>query len=364
MSKETALLGIMTADDFKNRTKATHAEGGFASKFKSRGSAMAGIDLALEAWTAKSLSGKIPVAQKLALVNTIVFECDKWAAQKAQLGKSTALSSAREQIITELRRSAATAHSYLKNKVKSEVRGPTHSTKRGVTKSLEAGYSHERTDYLGRAKQSNPFSGSAVEEATHLLTTMSYGQFTAAAADMSDSNQVEYLNRKQRLQYLVTIQNGLLYQDGELLDHLDPKDKDELWTNTYAVDQYGNIYSKLAKWRGVYFNHSSYCAGKAVLCAGTIGCHKGELFYISNLSGHYKPNSAYLRQLLGILAEEGVDLSNTLVEAMDTKRALKASTLLRAVNAGEDWPHWINKTGGRVPVVMIGGQQIGIRNPK
>jgi hypothetical protein len=325
---------------------------------------MAGIDIALEAWTAKSHSSTVAVAQKVALVNNIIVECDKWAAQKAQLGKSSALSSAREQVIKEVRKSAATAHSYLKNKLTAEVKGPTHSTKRGVTKSLEKGYAYERTDYVGRGKQSNPFSGSAVEESTGSLGTMTYGQFTATAAAMDDANRVEYLNRKQRLEFLVTIQNGLLYQDGALLDHLDPKDKDDLWTNTYAVDQYGNIFSKAAKWRGVFFNHSSYCAGKAVLCAGTIGCYQGKLLYLSNLSGHYKPNSVYLRQLLQIIAEEGVDLSDTLVEAMDTKRALKATTLLRAVNAAEDWPHWVNKTGGRVPKVMIAGQPIGIRNPK
>jgi hypothetical protein len=364
MSRETALLGIMTADNFKNRTKATNAEGGFVSKFKSRGSAMAGIDIALEAWTAKCDSKAVAVSQKLALVNNIKVECDKWAAQKAQLGKSTVLSVAREQVINEVRKSTLNAHSYLKNKLTAEVKGPTHSTKRGVTKSLEKGYAHERTDYLGRAKQDNPFSGSAVEESAGGLSTMTYGQFTAAAASLDDANRVEYLNRKQRLDFLVTIQNGLFYQDGALLDHLDPKDKDDLWTNTYAVDQYGNIYSKAAKWRGTFFNHSSYCAGKAVLCAGTIGCYQGKLMYVSNMSGHYKPNSIYLRQLLMILAEEGVDLSDTLVEAMDTKRALKAGTLLRAVNAAEDWPHWGTKRGARVPVVMIGGQQAGIINPK
>lgn len=37
-------------------------------------------------------------------------------------------------------------------------------------------------------------------------------------------------------------------------------------------------------------HHSSFLSGADVMCAGTLEVIEGKLIYISNNSGHYKPN--------------------------------------------------------------------------
>lgn len=361
MSKQTALLGIMDESTFKARTKATHAVGGFFSKFKSRGGGMAAIDLALEAWSRDCDKGNVAASVKQAHVAAIAAACDQWFKQKTQAGKSTDLSEARGQVIAEVRRSCIKAHQYLKNKSSAEASTPAGlSAKRGGVKALGAGYAHERTAYVASNKQQNPFSASAVDELTHSIGTSSFAQFSQTATS-SGVDRVEFLNREQRLAHLVVIQNGLLYQNGDLMhqDYFPQYTEPTIYADTYAVDRYGNIYSKKIKIGAVRFNHSSYCAGKAVLCAGTIACQDGKPIYISNMSGHYKPNTAYVAQFLRVLNEEGVDLSNTLVESMDTKRAVKAMSLLQSAAAPQDWPHW----NGPMPRVMVKGKLTVIENP-
>ncbi len=365
MSKQTALLGIMDDDTFKTRTKATHAVGGFMSKFKSRGGDMAAIDLALEAWTL-DCDSKIAGSQKLARVSAIASACDQWFSQKSS--KSTDLSSARSQVIAEVRRACVKAQQYLKNVATAESKTPNgmSSVRRAGTKGLGTGYSHERANYVAGGKTAHPYSASALGED---VATMSYNEFTEAGA--AGGERVEFLNRKQRLDYLVTIQGGMMHRNGELINsglsktivRVDgkPKEVPGIYMDTYAMDRYGNVYSKELKGIGeLYFNHSSYCAGKAVICAGTLGCVNGKLVYVSNLSGHYKPNTGFLRQFLHILAEEGVDLSEVLVESADTGRAMKALTLLGSPGAAQDWPHW----SGKNPMIMYKGDLAEVKNPQ
>jgi hypothetical protein len=362
MSLQTASLGIMSADTFKNRTKASNAVGGVASKFKSRGSGMTEIDAALKAWERDCNKPTVETAQKMSRVNSIAYECNKWTSQKGAVGKSTPLSDARAQVVAELQRSALTALAYLKNKNKTQASG--HSS-RGAVKTLEKGYSHERTNYTAGGKASNPFSGSAVSEAMNHtgFDNVSYDSFVSQASGMAEYNRVEFLNRAQRLEHLVTIENGLLCQNGEPLNHTEDT---TLWANTYAIDHYGNIFSKRMKYGELLFNHSSYCAGKEVLCAGTIGVIEGNLVYLSNLSGHYKPHSGYLRQALMVFSGEGVNLDNVMVESMDTKKTFKAKTLLVAgPNAAEDWQHWsTHSKDGKMPKPIYQGLEYELRNPK
>lgn len=361
MSKQTALLGIMEIETFKARTKANTAVGGFFSKFQSRGGGMAAIDLALEAWS-RDCDSSIAASVKQAHVAAIAQACDDWFKQKAQLGKSTDLSEARGQVIAEVRRSCIAAFQYLKNKSSAEAKTPVGmATKRGAVKSLGAGYAHERADYLAGNKQQNPFSASAVDElAPHTLGTMDFAQFSETASG-AGVDRVEFLNREQRLAHLVVIQNRLLYQNGDLMqqDYFPQYTEPTIYADTYAVDVYGNIYSKKIKMGAVRFNHSSYCAGKAVLAAGTIACYEGKPLYISNMSGHYRPNTAYLVQFLRILCEESVDLSNTLVDCMDTKRSVMAMSLLQSATAPTDWPHW----NGDMPRIMVRGKLTAVENP-
>ena len=62
------------------------------------------------------------------------------------------------------------------------------------------------------------------------------------------------------------------------------------------------------------FFHSAYTSSAPVLCAGAIGFDNGNVFYINNLSGHYKPTAKHLVFALEVLRMYGVNLSRVKVE--------------------------------------------------
>lgn len=354
MSLQTAHLGIMTEDQFKNRTKATTVVGGFASKFKSRGSDMAQIDFALSTWD-RECNSAVSTPQKLSRVNDIAFECDQWNAAKST--KSTVLSNARRQVVQELKTSCELAYNYLKNKTKTKATAVGAAHGRGATKSLETAYSHERTQYLEQNKTTNPYSASAVEEATQDLHNMNYAQFkqNASAANV---DRVDFMNREQRLKHLIVVQGGKFLESATT--QVDHQSNGFLMCETYAVDSYGNFYSKrFDKNQTTRANHSSYCAGKEVMCAGTYGCINGDLVYLSNMSGHYRPNGGYLRQVLSLLAAEGVNMDPVCVAVMDLKSVYKATTFLQNGDGPDDWPN----LDGTQTDVMHQGVKYRVINP-
>ena len=85
----------------------------------------------------------------------------------------------------------------------------------------------------------------------------------------------------------------------------------------YAIDEYGNLFAKNSRaLNGVgYFNHSSFNAGKDILCAGMLETlNTGELVMISNQSGHYTPPRQNLWDAVDYLVTEGVNTTNTMVQ--------------------------------------------------
>jgi hypothetical protein len=62
------------------------------------------------------------------------------------------------------------------------------------------------------------------------------------------------------------------------------------------------------------FYHSSYLEGREVLCTGCLTVVDGELTYINNWSGHYKPSPIQLALVLEALRAQGVDIEKTVVE--------------------------------------------------
>src|SRR5262249_17675151 len=57
------------------------------------------------------------------------------------------------------------------------------------------------------------------------------------------------------------------------------------------------------------FFHSSYFAGEPVLCAGRMVIKKGQLTYIDDASGHYRPRNEHLVYALEALLMHGVPLT-------------------------------------------------------
>ncbi|MGH7554062.1 MAG: hypothetical protein ACREMQ_13655 [Longimicrobiales bacterium] len=153
MSDQTARLGILSADDFKNRTKATKEVCGFSSHFKSRGSSMNSIDGALASYDAIYKSGK-GVWDELQRVNTLVaieYACQQYLADKSR--KSSALSGHRQGVVRDLLKSAETALAYVKTRAKGTAKAKDGSR---PTTALKPGYKLERDHYEQGARSKTP----------------------------------------------------------------------------------------------------------------------------------------------------------------------------------------------------------------
>ncbi|HCK76668.1 MAG TPA: hypothetical protein DHW07_05940 [Gammaproteobacteria bacterium] len=82
--------------------------------------------------------------------------------------------------------------------------------------------------------------------------------------------------------------------------------------NAYAVDADFNLYTHPYTEPGEgegHIHHSSFLRGERILCAGMIVVINGELRHIDNDSGHYKPHTDNLLNLLtGLLTEHRMNL--------------------------------------------------------
>lgn len=76
----------------------------------------------------------------------------------------------------------------------------------------------------------------------------------------------------------------------------------------YVADTVGRLYIGI-KDSGA-FQHTSFLSGARISSAGLIGIEKGQLTYLSPLSGHYRPTTKSLRRFISTLKSQGVDLRN------------------------------------------------------
>ena len=67
----------------------------------------------------------------------------------------------------------------------------------------------------------------------------------------------------------------------------------------YAMDNNGQLYVQPNDANTL--NHCSFLSGQPVVCAGEIEFKNGKLVYISNGSGHYRPQTEQLRQAIRVL---------------------------------------------------------------
>ncbi len=366
MSASTRRLGIMTADQFKNRTKASTSVCGFSSHFKSRGSDMIEVDQALATWDAVHGGGKMGMVEQSRLVALANLRgaCRRYLAGKAT--KASALSAHRKAVVQEVLRACEAAESFVgKRAMTGAAGGP------GVTKSLEPGYAHERAQYTHYAKASNPFSGTAMHEKQQDPAAMSMGGFVATGTNLQ-VKRVEFLKRDERLQHLLVIRNGLLYQGGQPYDCPTKTGTGyvAIRAATFAMDRYGNLFSKPtaeASKANLRFNHSTYLAGKEVLCAGTLACKDGHLLKMTNLSGHYRPDAPALRRALIMIGAEGVDLDAVAVDGFGCVVGdgyAKATTFVQTGPlAPADWPHPYVGGPGEACNVDHAGQQYQVWEP-
>lgn len=207
---------------------------------------------------------------------------------------------------------------------------------------VTGGYAHERTDYLKNKKKSNPISGTKMHTAFKSSThggkdadweKIKYGEFRKLVEIYQKNNNgrnanalVEYYKREDRLKWLLSCDEGVYsYLSGQSLADEQKGNKDQKdsslykYPMMYAMDRYGNLYARdfspaKKDTDTNQFNHTSFCAGNEVVCAGSILFNdKGHLVYISNYSGHYIPSEDALRRALRFIAKDGVDLSKVCI---------------------------------------------------
>lgn len=106
---------------------------------------------------------------------------------------------------------------------------------------------------------------------------------------------------KERETYRLTFKNGKIYQGDKVFD----TSGSENGFAIFVMDEFGNFYASIEQ-RVWFFHHSSFLAGRPVACAGVISVRDGELTMISNESGHYKPNEAFMLQALNELKRKGI----------------------------------------------------------
>lgn len=141
----------------------------------------------------------------------------------------------------------------------------------------------------------------------------------ACSREKLESSVVKYLGPEERMQYLVTIQEGLLrYHDTGDLIHTDDANgevrnaagKKEKWI--YVVDTKGAFF--VAKKVRGRFHHSSFLSGGPAKAAGNLTISQGRLVRVSPSSGHYRPAPDDHAWFLELLQLRGVDLSDVKLE--------------------------------------------------
>lgn len=255
------------------------------------------IDAALDQWhKQRSLDNTIAVYK----------ECRHWL--KAKAGKTTTNSIHRQKKIKYLvDQSLLWLHHFDADLGKARLRfeqkkaaGP-----RPGLKSLAGVYQHERSLYVQSGKTHAP-SGTMLDAKypEGSFGGKTFGQLTEAEFDALDRHfqrqyPVVYLKKMDRLRDMILIENKVLTTyDGTPLTTTGQGG----WP--YAIDQYGNLFTKDDHSVQGQFNHSSFNAGNDVVCAGMIRANGGALQSISNNSGHYKPSQLHLYNASRLMVQE------------------------------------------------------------
>lgn len=354
MSRE----GIPAPGEFKASTSPDKSKFAVKRVFVGRGADMTLIDAAIAEWDVAQ-SGN-DASRKVLALRHIIKTCSLYL--KNRIGKKTNLCSKRKgQIrrvldlaLAALKKFDAAEGSFASNKSK----GVIHGRFDGKTTSLAGAYKHERTSYES--------TGKTYAAAATILSDMDgfgastyqqyVGEYEKQLRDAGGSQgardlmSVAYLAKNDRMAYLAIAHDGVFKRpDGTDIYSAGVDMSGARSGDMWAMDRYGNFFVKAAgaiRGKGAYFNHSSFCAGTDVVCAGVCMFNKGGvLVYLDNNSGHYKPDAEAVRSALAFLSDEGVNISLVrvgLATGNDSINSYLARTVLstRGITSArtEDWP--------------------------
>lgn len=329
---------MTSADEFEKAIKKATKKG-VGSRFKGAGRT-APIGAALKAYEESGARNEAQ-AERAAYLYQVIKNCNTWQQLKA--GKTSGNTSGRRRVIVglyneaqlELRQYPLIAKA-LDQYARKKGAGPKRST------GLKDVYAHEGKAYknlkaqgqfvdpgqprfapsatLMNSKSDDPRVQNTTFGMGKTFTNLSFEEFMELDRLLASQYQVLYMSKMQRVSHMVAIEDGKFYRaiDGTEIDMpgdtvesdlgvAQDKDKGEEAhrkdTHIYACDRYGNLFFvkndlKDKNQQSVQLNHSTLLAGNEVLCAGTISIKKGTLFGITNLSGHYQPDTNALTTML------------------------------------------------------------------
>jgi hypothetical protein len=362
-------MAVQTLAQFKSATR-LQAKGLRIGKLRDiRSKSIKPIDNALAAFDQVRNSYNLGI--KSEALQTLLGQCAHWL--KVKQTKVSSNSALRRNAILQLAQ-----QTFDELKTMQRARGVDfYNLNKSITtgnqvnyqkKSLSGGYINERKLYLANNKTANPIAAGFVHAGQQNIPDVGYGRsFTerdqadailnksfstltdrdylllARAYASSMQNQqaevVHFSNKEERSGKLMVVYPGYNndFEDingqpfDTIMQGLFAPDAGYM----YAMDEYGTLFASppdgLAK-RGAYWNHSSFNAGKDVVCAGMIRIHNGVLQSIDNNSGHYKPSRQHLFELLSIFQAEGINLNGVTIAILEPSH-LPNTTALHTLTA-------------------------------
>lgn len=146
-----------------------------------------------------------------------------------------------------------------------------------------------------------------------------------AAKNSFDSSHVDYIEDPSI--YQINFKQGKVHQAGILFDT-----KKATGTNVatgeciFTVSAEGKFYcNNPSEILDPSFHHSSFLQGKPALAAGTLKVDAGVITQITMISGHYKPGRKELLNLLRLLKDNQIDISQ--ITVIDSPTALPKNAL-------------------------------------
>ncbi|XP_050242199.1 IQ domain-containing protein IQM2-like [Quercus robur] len=122
---------------------------------------------------------------------------------------------------------------------------------------------------------------------------------------------IRYLGPVERKAYEVVVQDGkLIFNHSSEFLHTAGGPENAKWI--FVLSTFKTLYVGL-KNKGT-FQHSSFMAGGAILCAGRLEVEDGIVKAVWPHSGHYQPTVENFQEFLSFLKERNVDLNNVKVE--------------------------------------------------
>ncbi|XP_030924803.1 IQ domain-containing protein IQM6-like [Quercus lobata] len=122
---------------------------------------------------------------------------------------------------------------------------------------------------------------------------------------------IRYLGPAERKAYEVVVQDGkLIFNHSSEFLHTVGGPENAKWI--FVLSTFKTLYVGL-KNKGT-FQHSSFMAGGAILCAGRLEVEDGIVKAVWPHSGHYQPTVENFQEFLSFLKERNVDLNNVKVE--------------------------------------------------